>query len=263
MLKLAGLEYEARGDGDAILFIHGAIVADSFAPMMNEPALGEYRRIRYRRRGYGASDPTSSAPTIDGFARDARMLLAGLGVLQVHVVGHSGGGPISVQLAVDAPDVVRSLVLLEPALQTAEMAAAFDEQLRPIAEMHRAGESSKAVHLWMRSTGGSDWRSDIEERVPGAGQQAIDDAAGTFESDLGALRHWDFDQVGASRITQPVLYLVGERSAPFVARVTEMFLTTVPHTELVVIPDADHNMQMIRPSLVAEAIAPFLARRAS
>jgi pimeloyl-ACP methyl ester carboxylesterase len=263
MLKLAGLEYEVRGDGDAILFIHGGIIADSFAPMMKERALEGYRRIRYRRRGYGGSDSTSSAPSIEEFAMDARMLLAGLGVQRVHVVGHSGGGPISVQLAIDVPDLVRSLTLMEPALQTAEMAAAFDERLRPLVEMCRAGESGKAVHLWMRATGGPDWRTEIERLIPGAGQRAIDDAAGTFEGDLGALRRWAFDQVAAFRIAQPVLDLVSERNASNVERVTEMFRTAVPHTELVIMPDADHNMQMNRPGPVAAGIAPFLARHTS
>jgi hypothetical protein len=31
MQRVNGLEYEARGDGDAVLCIHGAIIADSFS----------------------------------------------------------------------------------------------------------------------------------------------------------------------------------------------------------------------------------------
>ena len=258
MKRARGLEYEVAGDGEAVIFIHGAIVADAFAPIMTEPALGGYRLIRYRRRGYGGSDAPTSPPSIEEHARDAQALLAHLGVTRAHVVGHSGGGPIAFQLTIDAPDMVRSLILLEPVLQTAAMAAAFDELIAPLVEMHRAGNSSKAVHLWMRSTGGPDWRTEIEKLLPGAGDQANDDASGTFEHDLPALRGWDFDAVGASQIKQPVLFIVSASNAVRFEPMLAMLRSAAPHTELAVIADADHNLQMTTPAPVAHAIAKFV-----
>ena len=47
MRKIAGIEYDERGQGPAVLMIHGAIISDSFEPMMEEPALANYRLIRY------------------------------------------------------------------------------------------------------------------------------------------------------------------------------------------------------------------------
>ena len=122
---------------------------------------------------------------------------------QAHVVAHSGGGPIAVQLTLDSPGTVRSLVLFEPALQDAAMAAAFNVQLTPLIEMHRSGNSAKAVHLWMRLAAGSDWRATLDEHIPGVGDQANQDAAGTFDYDLEALRDWDFAAVGASGSVNP------------------------------------------------------------
>ncbi len=53
MLKAEGLEYEANGDGEAVLLIHCAHIADAFLPLMREAALADpYRLIRYRRRGF-------------------------------------------------------------------------------------------------------------------------------------------------------------------------------------------------------------------
>src|SRR5687767_13059324 len=77
------LEYESSGSGEAILFIHGAIVTDSFAPIMREKALANNRRIRYRRRGVGRSAMPTSQPTIEEYARDAKALLDDLGVTEV------------------------------------------------------------------------------------------------------------------------------------------------------------------------------------
>jgi len=260
MQRAGAVEYEVGGQGEPVLTIHGAIVADSFNPLSVEPALNRYRVIRYRRRGYGGSSQSSSPPTIEEHANDALLLLEHLDIPHAHVVAHSGGGPIAVQLAIEAPRTVRSLVLLEPVLQSAAMAAAFDQFIAPLVTMHREGNSSKAVHLWMRATGGPDWRTQIERLLPGGGDRAVADAGGTFDGDLVALRWWDFDAVGASRITQPVLYLVGSDNAVRLEPVTEMFRAAVPHTELVVIDEADHNLQLTKATPVAEAIAEFLRR---
>jgi pimeloyl-ACP methyl ester carboxylesterase len=254
-----GIEYETRGTGDAVLCIHGAIVADSFAPLMRESAVANYRLIRYRRRGYGRSVPPADTPTIAEQVNDARALLAHLDIHRAHIVAHSGGGPIAVQLALDTPNVVRSLVLLEPALQNAAMAAAFHEMITPLIDMHREGKSSKAVHLWMRAVDPG-WRDTLERTIPGVGDRADADAAGTFEYDLAAMRHWDFDAIGASRITQPVLYVVGERSADGPRHVADMFLTAVPHAEQMTIAGADHLLPMTHSGAVAAAAADFLAR---
>jgi pimeloyl-ACP methyl ester carboxylesterase len=263
-MELAGaVQYEVQGSGEAVLFIHGAIVTDSFAPLMDEPALSGYQLIRYRRRGYGSSAKPSAPATIAEHAADALALLEHLGVRAAHVAGHSGGGPVAVQLAVDAPEVVRSLILLEPVLQSAEMAAAFHELVgAPLIEMHCAGEGSKSVHLWMRrGRSGSEWRTDLDARIPGASDQAVRDAAGTFDPDRGdlvAIRAWDFDAVGAGALDRPVLYIVSAENEANVEPVTSRFLSRVPEAELVVIADADHGLQMVNPGAVAEAMAAFL-----
>jgi pimeloyl-ACP methyl ester carboxylesterase len=261
MQRSGAVEYETHGTGDAVLCIHGAIVADSFAPLMEETTLAGYRLIRYRRRGYGDSDPPAGAPTIAEQVGDALALLQDLQVTRTHVVAHSGGGPIAVQLALDAPAVVHSLVLLEPVLQNAATAVTFHELITPLIEMHRRGESGKAVHMWMRlGSAGSAWGDELERRIPGAVDQANLDAAGTFDWDLEALRHWDFDAVGANGITQPVLHIEGSLSAPFRQPMRDRLFAALPDTEDVTIPDVDHSLQMTEPSQVASVIADFLHR---
>jgi len=259
MQQVCGHECEESGYGEAVLLIHGAILSDTFAPLMHEKALAGFRCIRYRRRGYGSSVRLSNEPTIEESVRDAFELLEHLGEPHAHVVAHSGGGPIAVQMAISEPDVVRSLVLLEPALQNAVMAAAFDELLAPLVEMYDAGERAKAVHLFMRTATNPDWRAETEERLPGAADRAEYDAAATFHGDLPALRRWDFETV-VGRINQPSLLMVGSVSAPRVRQVTTMFREAVPASEFAVIEGADHSLPMTKPAAVAMVIAEFLHR---
>jgi pimeloyl-ACP methyl ester carboxylesterase len=50
------LEYGVRGDGEPVVLVHGAHIADAFAPLLAELVLTErYRLIRYHRRGFAGS----------------------------------------------------------------------------------------------------------------------------------------------------------------------------------------------------------------
>ena len=112
------VEYLLHGSGDPILFIHGAGIADAFVPLMNRPPLAGLQQIHYRRRGYGQSTAAGGPPEsfMARAAADAAQLLAHLRVDGAHVVGHSSGALIALDLACNTPHAVRSLALLEPPL---------------------------------------------------------------------------------------------------------------------------------------------------
>ena len=111
------LEYEARGAGEPVVFIHGALIADTFRPMLTEPSLAEgYHLVLYHRRGHEGSSPAAGTIGVADHAADCRAVLRGLGITHAHIVGHSYGGCIALQFALDYPAVVHSLTLIEPAL---------------------------------------------------------------------------------------------------------------------------------------------------
>jgi pimeloyl-ACP methyl ester carboxylesterase len=262
MLKAKGLEYEANGDGEAVLLIHGALIADALLPLTREAALADrYRLIRYRRRGHGGSDPVPAAFNIEEQAQDALALLTQLGVERTHVIGHSGGGVIALQLAIDAPSLVHSLAVLEPATLPPELVPVFTENADPVLEAHRSGDSRRAVDLWMNMVSvGADWRTTVANTVPGGAEQAEKDASTFFEVDFPAFRDWSLDRERASRIRQPILYVFGSESGPMIEAFKQYFLSLVPHAEEAVVPGVDHAMQMQDAKLVAAPIVDFLSR---
>ena len=98
------LEYEVRGEGEPVLLIHGSHIAGAFLPFMADPALANYRQIRYHRRGFAGSTACEGSFSIAQQAADARALLRHMGLRRAHIVGHSYGGAIAFQLALDASD---------------------------------------------------------------------------------------------------------------------------------------------------------------
>jgi 3-oxoadipate enol-lactonase len=262
MLEANGLEYEANGDGEAVLLIHGSHIADAFFPLTREAALADpYRLIRYHRRGFAGSGPVPGAFGIEQQAQDALALMTHLGVERAHVIGHSYGGAIAVQLAIEAPSLVHSLLVLEPAILAADATAAFVEEAAPLVAAYRSGDAAKAVDLFLSIVSGPDWRTEVAKTVPGGPEQAEKDAATFFEVEFPALEKWGFDSDQASRLSQPVLFVIGSESGPLFEEPLHLFHSAVPQTEEVVVPGLNHLLQMRNPRLVAEAIADFLARR--
>ncbi len=262
MLKAKGLEYEEHGQGDPVLLIHGAFISDALSLVARESALAErYRVIWYRRRGYGGSDPGSNPFSIADQAEDARALLAHLGVARAHVVGHSGGGVIATELALRAPELVRSLVVLEPAIFPPVLAEAFPKMLEPMVETYRSGNVGGAVDMFIDMVAPDpDWRTALAKTLPAGPEQADNDAPVTFD-ELVKFTGWSFDAERASRLSLPVVYLWGSESGPMIEGARDHFLSLVPKAESVELPGVNHSMNTQDPGLVAGAVAEFLARQ--
>ena len=255
------LEYETRGEGDPVLLIHGSHFAGAYLPIMTEPELADYRLIRYHRRGFAGSVPHDGGFSIREQAEDALAALQHLNVSRAHVVGHSYGGTTALQLALDAPDIAGSLVLLEPALVMVPGAEAFaNDCLTPAVDKYRSGDAVGAVDIFGRGVGGPDWRAEVGRTVPGGPEQAEDDARTFFEIELPALANWELDVEKAAKISQPILFVHGSASAPMFQEGRELVHTWFPHTEDLVVPGADHLLQMRAPRAVAEGVAGFLSR---
>lgn len=253
------LEYTVQGDGEPVLLIHGSHVADAFLPLAEEPALADYRLIRYHRRGFAGSAAHVGPFSIADQAADALALLRHLGVSRAHVVGHSYGAVTALQLAHDNPDLVHSVSLLEPPLLMVPSAEAVNQALGPSFEHYESGDTAGAVDAFMRVVAGTEWRAQAARTVPGGAEQAEADAATWFEVEAPALGEWQFDADAASEISAPILYVLGSDSGPFSVEGRDLALTWFPEAQDEVIEGANHLLQVQEPRAVAEAVAGFLA----
>jgi pimeloyl-ACP methyl ester carboxylesterase len=106
------LDYEISGEGPPLLFIQGiGVVGGCWRPQA-KALEGRYQTVFFDNRGIGKSLPCTGKISIESMAEDARALMDAVGWESAHVVGHSMGGVIAQQLALDAPKRVRSLSLL-------------------------------------------------------------------------------------------------------------------------------------------------------
>ena len=262
MPKAAGVEYEIGGldGGEEVLLMHAG-TATAYRPLLKERALAErYRLVRYHRRGYAGSDGFDGVATIERHVEDAIALLDHLAIERAHVVGHSGSGIIALQLALDAPGRVRSLVLEEPALGPSDprVGPVMREAIAIAVDRYRTGDAAGAMEMWMREISPT-WRTDLARTVPCGPQQTIDDAAAFFE-DVPPTIEWPFDEDAIARLMMPILYVLAENSRPghrdSLARIQRL----ASQTESVLIPGTTHMLHTDRPDLVGVELAAFFAR---
>src|SRR6188508_3066781 len=137
------LEYEVRGSGEPVLLIPTGPIADSFRPFLDDQATAKrFQLIHYHQRGQGSSTPMSQPLSFEDHAADAAALLHVLGIQRAHVAGHSTGAVTALQLALDHPDSVHSLVLLEPPLLGVPSTAAFVEKVGPSIAAYSEGRAA-------------------------------------------------------------------------------------------------------------------------
>ena len=258
------LEYEVTGDGEPVVFIHGALIADAFQPLVAEPALcSRYQLITYHRRGYVGSSHTQRSITLSRQAEDCLGLLHHLGVNRAHVVGHSFGGCIALQLALEAPEVVHSLGLLEPALIVGANAQGYREALAGATQRYREAGAEVAVDEFWQPRFGPGYRAWLDRVLPGAFAQEMADAGTWFELEASTVPDWSFDEVAARRITQPALVVLGSESDALWSRFGETYrllLNWLPRAEGFVLPGATHGLQLQNPQGIARALADFFGR---
>jgi pimeloyl-ACP methyl ester carboxylesterase len=258
------LEYEVAGLGEPVVFIHGALIADSFRPLLTESALVKhYRLITYHRRGYMGSSRGHAPISIAQQAADCRALLHYLEIQRAHIVGHSLGGCIAIQLTLDNPNLVQSLALLEPGLMGESTGPAYREALLKGQQRFREGFREQVIDDSLRSRFGIGYRSKLDQVLPDAFEQAVDAAAISFETELPGLLDWRFGEAEAKQITQPVLAVLGSESNALWSRFGEthrMLLEWLLHIHEFILPGAAHGLQIWNPGGMAEALSNFFTQ---
>ena len=254
------LEYRLAGAGDPVVFIHGGLFADGLEPLSSAPIIvANHRVLTWRRVGYGHSGPAPG--NADGANQAAQLvrLMQRLNLARAHIVGHSSGGLIALQFALDYPAATQSLVLLEPALSIPGIA---NPGIAQAVRIYQSGDRAGAIDAFMRAVAGSGWREHVEREIPLGFSQAIADAPAFFEQELPAVRAWQFSEAEARRVRVPTLAVTGGDSHKVSANwpTRQAFLMKhLPDVEAYVLEGSSHMLALQDAPTLAARIRQFFA----
>lgn len=106
------LSYTVSGEGSPILFIQGVGVQGAAWQPQTDELAKDHRCIYFDNRGMGKSQPVAGELTVSQMADDAKAILEAEGISSAHIVGHSLGGLVALDLALNHRELVQSLSLL-------------------------------------------------------------------------------------------------------------------------------------------------------
>lgn len=97
--------------GVPVVFLHHLMaVLDDWDPRVIDGIAAQRRVIAFDNRGVGASGG-SVPPTVEAMGQDAIAFIRALGLRQVDLLGFSLGGGVAQMIALQAPDLVRRIIL--------------------------------------------------------------------------------------------------------------------------------------------------------
>jgi pimeloyl-ACP methyl ester carboxylesterase len=252
--------YEEKGSGAPLVLVHG-IPTDYRAWRHQMEPFSRGRRVIALSRRYAAPNKREgdlSDSTVQNNAIDLKGFIEKVAEGPVDLVGHSYGGFISAFLAADHPDLVKSLVLVEPAISTLLVADQSSgaqalgllfrspsvalsgrrfqtKSLGPSLKALERGENEKAVELNVDGIQGNEgaFRALPEE----VRKMMFDNAKTVLELKTAFPR---FTEREAGTISRPTLVMNGSQGALFLSRIGELMAKAVPGARRVVVPSSRH-----------------------
>jgi len=248
------LHYERVGEGQPVLFIHGLGSSSRDWEMQVPRFSKQYQVITFDLRGHGQSEKPRGPYTMSLFARDTAELVKSLGVAPVHVVGISLGGMIAFQLAVDYPDLISSLVIVNsgPEVVVRTMKDRWNVFMR-FATVRLLG-MRKMGEVLSRRLFPKEAQAEIQKLFV---ERWAENDPRAYSDTLRAIVGWNVtDQI--HKIDLPTLVVAADGDyTPVSAK--EGFVLMMPRAKLVVIEDSRHATPVDSPEKFNETVISFLS----
>lgn len=235
------IECWVTGDGPPVLFIHGVGTPGDVWFRDLEPLAAGHRLIAYNRRGYGGSGEPPGAWL--QHRDDAIALLGALGVQQAAVIGYSGGAAVALDLALHRPELVSSLVLLDPAVNIKKCVTPSLVKTLLVTRVLRKLRGERAgAEYWQRYVGSYSTGGTAFDKAPPERREAVlANARGMFGDADTATKH-AIDESRLALLPMPVSIVDAKLSVGFLRKSSERLRRAMSQARRVTIASAGHHI---------------------
>lgn len=266
------LAYVEQGHGTPIVFVHGSGPTDLRTwGQQIEPFAEHFRVIAYSQRYHYPNPWIGDGSDINSttvHAHDLASLIVALRLGQVHLISVSYGADIALRLAVEYPELIRTLVVTEPALFSwlvtlpggSTLFAEYATMMTPAKEAVQKGDLEQGLRLFIESFMGS----GVYDQLPASLHDRMMDnlrllgAEPTEVSESGP----DITRDEAVAIRAPTLLLTGDESPKMFLLVSQELARYVPNLEQAQIGEASHLLHVMNPQVYNATVLAFLAKHA-
>ncbi|HEX6499731.1 MAG TPA: alpha/beta fold hydrolase [Micromonosporaceae bacterium] len=235
--------YETYGSGTPLVLLHGGMLSIdlNFAELI--PSLAtRHQVIAVEMQGHGRTADIPREITPAALAQDIVALLDHLGIDRAHVLGHSMGAAVALEMAVSYPDRVRSVVPISASVRPDGMHEDFTDPERMATSTRMPTPADFAA---MRET--------YQRLSPHP--EHFDEFLGALSASNADTRGWSDDQLAG--IAAPTLLVIGDHDFVTVDHAALM-QRLIPGARLAVLPGTTHMRATHRVDLLVPMLAEFL-----
>lgn len=265
------IHYIETGKGTPVVFVHGTIGDYRSWSAQIDTFAENHRVISYSRRFAYPNKQTindTADYSVMPHAKDLAAFIKALKLEPVHLVGHSYGAFISLLIAINHPELVRSLTLAEPPVMSLlQQLPAGDTIMKnfikraiiPTEEAFKENNDKKAVTVFVAGVIGD---SLFFSKIPQQGQDLI--MNNTLELRGIALTK-DFSPPitcdDLKKIKIPVLLLEGDRSPLLFTSIISELDRCLERRERVAVPNSSHGLQLENPVEFNKIVLAFINKQ--
>ena len=273
------LEYREQGKGQSVVLVHGSV--SDFRSMQTQQDVfsQRYRTIAYSRRYHWPNDPIGQNAdySMQEQLEDLEGVLTRLDAAPAHLVGHSYGAVLCLLLAMQKPELVRSLVLAEAPVyrlfisntpkpleilkllvtrpRTAVAVVKFGATgLGPATALAEKGDMAAATQTFGTAVLGSEFYG----RLSAERREQVQ--ANTIRSEFTGSGMVALNEQEIHTVSQPTLLINGDRSPALFHRLTDRLEELLPNSERIQIRNASHIMHEDNAPAYNKAVLSFLSK---
>ena len=234
------IAWEERGSGDPLVLIMGLSARGSVWEEHIKEYEKHFRCIIVDNRGAGDSDKPEGPYTTKMMADDVADLIKGLNLGKCHVAGISMGGAIGQELAINHPELVRSLVLVSTWAKCDPYALQVFDHFKDMRKVSSPADFMKLLQLWIFAPPfflSEEVRENLKEGCETAHEDYMELHAFCAQADA-CMSHDTVDRVG--QIKCPTLITVGDQDIFTPLKFSEQLNDLIDGSELLVLPHTGH-----------------------
>lgn len=251
--------YREAGEGEPLVLIHGVGMQSAAWGPQVEALSSAHRVIALDMPGHGGSSPLPAGSGLEAFVDWAARAIRGLGLGRVNLAGHSMGSLIAAGVAVEHPDLILRVALVNGVHRRGEEAReavmSRAAAIRAAADEGRPADPEAPLSRWF--TAG--WADQSARAL--TSQLLADVSPDGYATAYAAFASGD--RVYADRLAEiacPVLVLTGEMDANSTPAMAEAMAAAAPRGRAFVVPNHRHMVNLTAPETVTEALRDWLAR---
>jgi pimeloyl-ACP methyl ester carboxylesterase len=272
-INSATLHYFECGEGEPLVFVHGALGDLHTFGTQAQTFASRFRVIAYSRRNFPPNAPprATDVNSLSSHVADLRALVTELKATPAHLVGTSSGAYIALALAVDHPELVRSLILAEPPVLSLLSRTSVGESMRQWWIRRVIEPSRKAFE-------GGSLEDGLRQLMNGiCGMGCFDNLPESKRTELvekqaPELRSWVMTEISAAypplncgdlgKLKRPTLLVTADRSPAMFLLITAELERCLEGESQVMVPEAGHGgMHRENAPFYNQTVMAFLQRR--